>query len=129
MNGNYLVDTNIVIALFANEPGIENCFNQSKRIHLPVVVLGELIYGAKYSRKPEENFCRIQEFRNECECQWIDQETATQYAEIKLQLRQKGRPIPDNDIWIAAIAQQHQLILVTRDSHFNEIEDLMIERW
>ncbi len=43
--------------------------------------------------------------------------------------QQKGRLIPDNDIWIAAIAMQHNLILVTRDSHFDEIESLQIERW
>lgn len=129
MNGDYLVDTNVVIALFANEPSVEDRFNQAERIHLPVIVLGELIYGAKYSRHPEENFRKIQDFRQMCESQWIDEETAIRYGEIKQQLRQKGHPIPDNDIWIAAIAQQHQLILVTRDSHFNEIEGLMIERW
>lgn len=41
----------------------------------------------------------------------------------------KGRPIPDNDIWIAALADQHQLILVSRDQHFNEVDGLQIEKW
>ena len=44
-------------------------------------------------------------------------------------MRQKGRPIRNNDIWIAAIAMQYDLILVTRDSHFDEVESLQTERW
>jgi tRNA(fMet)-specific endonuclease VapC len=51
------------------------------------------------------------------------------YGEIKSSLRQKGKPIPDNDIWIAASARQHSLTLVTRDAHFDEIDDLARERW
>lgn len=48
---------------------------------------------------------------------------------IKSRLRKKGRPIPENDIWIAATAQEHALVLVTRDPHFQEIEDLRVESW
>jgi len=44
-------------------------------------------------------------------------------------LRKKGRPIPENDIWIAAIAFQHDLTLVSRDEHFEEVEDLKLEKW
>ena len=58
-----------------------------------------------------------------------DLETAQWYGIIKDQLRRKGRPIPDNDIWIAAIAMQYDLILVTRDSHFDEVESLQTEHW
>ncbi len=55
--------------------------------------------------------------------------TAQWYGTIKDQLRWKGRPILDNDIWIAAIAMQHGLILVTRDSYFDEVKSLQIESW
>jgi tRNA(fMet)-specific endonuclease VapC len=48
---------------------------------------------------------------------------------IKNLLRQKGHPIPENDIWIAASARQHGLTLVTRDGHFGYVEDLITERW
>ncbi len=51
------------------------------------------------------------------------------YGEIKDRLRKKGRPIPENDIWIAAIAFQHDLILISRDEHFREVEDLKLEEW
>ena len=56
-------------------------------------------------------------------------DTARLYGKIKSLLRSKGSPIPENDIWIAALAQQHKLILVTRDNHFNNIEALLVENW
>lgn len=58
-----------------------------------------------------------------------DAETAQHYGRIKQGLRRRGRPIPENDLWIAATALQHQLVLVTRDDHFYLIEGLATERW
>lgn len=55
--------------------------------------------------------------------------TARQYGEIKNKLRKKGRPLPENDIWIAALALQYDLILVTRDQHFDEIDNLKLVSW
>jgi tRNA(fMet)-specific endonuclease VapC len=59
----------------------------------------------------------------------IDENTAKFYGSIKAALRKKGKPIPENDIWIAAIAQQYDLILITRDNHFSEIDNLNTELW
>ena len=58
-----------------------------------------------------------------------DGETAKHYGEVKNLLRAKGRPLPENDLWVAAIALQHGLTLVTRDAHFNEIADLTVVAW
>ena len=58
-----------------------------------------------------------------------DAETAQHYGQIKNRLRAKGRPLPENDIWIAALALQHGLILVSRDAHFNEIAGLSVVAW
>ena len=55
--------------------------------------------------------------------------TARRYGTIKNELRRKGRPIPENDIWIAATAIEHALVLVTRDDHFRETDGLEIEAW
>jgi tRNA(fMet)-specific endonuclease VapC len=55
--------------------------------------------------------------------------TSMLYGEIKTELKKKGKPIPENDIWIAALAKEHDLVLVTRDKHFEEIEDLKVEKW
>jgi tRNA(fMet)-specific endonuclease VapC len=51
------------------------------------------------------------------------------YARVRVALKRKGRPIPENDIWIAAQALQHDLVLVTSDAHFKEIDDLKVEQW
>jgi tRNA(fMet)-specific endonuclease VapC len=59
----------------------------------------------------------------------LNADTAKRYGEIKNLLRTKGRPIPENDLWIAAIAQQYDLTLVTRDPHFKSVEKLKIEVW
>ncbi|WP_276372175.1 PIN domain-containing protein [Chryseolinea sp. H1M3-3] len=96
---NYLLDTNIVIGLFANESSIiEKIKTQPSSIFIPSIFLGELFYGAEQST-------------------------------MKSQLKAKGTPIPENDIWIGALAHQHGLTLVTRDKHFNSIETLQIENW
>lgn len=58
-----------------------------------------------------------------------DRETAEVYARIKQGLRSKGRPIPDNDLWIAATAIQHGVALLNRDAHFDEIDELASETW
>lgn len=55
--------------------------------------------------------------------------TGNHYGQVKQRLRAKGRPIPENDIWIAATALQYGLTVVTRDGHFNEVEDLLTEAW
>ncbi len=58
-----------------------------------------------------------------------DTETAQFYGQIKNALKIKGRPIPENDMWIAAVAIQHDLILASRDAHFSEIHGLRLEAW
>lgn len=58
-----------------------------------------------------------------------DSNTALEYAIIKNQLRKRGCPIPENDIWIAALAKQYNITLITRDKHFNEIKDVNTHTW
>ena len=60
---------------------------------------------------------------------YIDEAAARVYGNIKSILRKKGTPIPENDIWIAALAQRNELIIVTRDKHFKQIESITIENW
>ena len=59
----------------------------------------------------------------------VDTETARVYGIIKASLRKQGTPIPENDIWIAALAKQHDLTLSTRDGHFENVPELEIARW
>lgn len=129
MSGRYLLDTNIVIALFANDMTVMHQIKDAEEIFIPSIVIGELYYGACKSTRVEENIARIDEFTATNVILTCDSETARWYGEVKNELRQKGRPIPENDIWITALAFQYDLTFVTRDLHFNEVAGLKIETW
>jgi len=129
MNGRYLLDTNIVIAIFADEVVVRQQLAGAVEVFVPSIVLGELYYGAQKSARIASNVARVDEFASNNTVLVCDTETALQYGEIKSELRAKGRPIPENDIWIAAVAKQHQLALITRDGHFNNVDGLLLEVW
>lgn len=127
MSGKYLLDTNIVIALFQGEQPILDKIAQLKSVFTPSIVVGELYFGAFKSSKIKENVTRINEFALKNEILSCDQHTAKIYGEIKSGLKSIGKPIPENDIWIAATAMQYNLTLITRDSHFNYVSGLSSE--
>ncbi|GAB4306384.1 MAG: tRNA(fMet)-specific endonuclease VapC [Oscillatoriaceae cyanobacterium] len=129
MNGRYLLDTNIIIALFAEDILVKTNLGQAQEVFIPSITVGELCYGAIKSGKPQSNLARIDELVANSSILVCDAETAQQYGQVKNQLRRKGRPLPENDIWIAALALQHNLILVTRDAHFQEVENLQVVAW
>jgi tRNA(fMet)-specific endonuclease VapC len=129
MSGRFLLDTNIVIAIFAKEAKVQTHLVSSAEVFVPAVVLGELYYGAHKSSRVTENIAKINEFAANNSVLVSDTATAQEYGQIKNDLRAKGRPIPENDIWIAAIAKQYNLAVVTRDGHFGEVDGLVIESW
>ena len=129
MSGRFLLDTNIVIAIFAEEPAVLERVTAAEEVFVPAVVLGELYYGARKSARSEMNIARIDEFAAAAAVLGCDASTAQQYGRIKNDLRATGRPIPENDIWIAAVAVQHGLSVVSRDDHFDEVKDLPREVW
>ena len=128
----FLLDTNVVIALFAVEHSVLEEVRKAEersRLRVPAIVLGELYYGARKSAKPADNVRRVDSLETRASVMSCDAGTARVYGSIKDMLRIKGKPIPDNDIWIAALALQHNLCLVTRDSHFQEVDGLQITAW
>ena len=129
MNGKLLLDTNIMIAIFAGDAEVKTSLANANEVFVPSIALGELYYGAHKSSRVEANISRINEFAASSSVLTCDTETSKEYGKIKNSLRIKGRPIPENDIWIAAIARQHDLTLVTRDGHFKEVVHLKIEMW
>ena len=129
MNGSVLLDTNIVIALFAGEAAVLARLATAPEVFVPAIVIGELYYGALRSKKSEDNLARIEEFAASAALIGCDAETARHYGAIKDHLRSRGRPIPENDIWIAAGARQHNLAVISRDLHFKEIPELAAEEW
>ncbi len=124
-----VLDTNIVIALFRQEESVLEPIRQGAVIHVPIIVIGELYFGAAKSQRKKENRRRIEQLTEQVTLLYCLDETPKYYAQIKQELQQKGRPIPENDIWIAALAQEYGLPLVSRDRHFNHIDDLSLIQW
>jgi tRNA(fMet)-specific endonuclease VapC len=128
-NGSVVLDTNIAIAFMAGDPIIRQQVAEVERIILPIVVVGELLFGASRSGRFEHNLRQAEYLAASSEVVDLTIETARNYGAIKTELRRIGRPIPDNDIWIAALAGQCGATLATRDAHFDFIENLSIVRW
>ncbi len=129
MTGRYLLDTNVAIAILEKEIDLESLRSEGREIFLSSTVLGELFFGAEKSQRIEENLTRIRYLALRCPILPCDRETAQHYGAVKFSLQKKGRPIPENDIWIAASARQHELTLVSRDGHFKYVENLVFEAW
>jgi tRNA(fMet)-specific endonuclease VapC len=96
---------------------------------LPLPVVGELLFGAENSGRSLKNLNLYLQFIDACSVIPMDKETAIIYSRTRLALKRKGRPIPENDIWIAAQFLSNNWTLVTDDRDFDYVEDLQIERW
>lgn len=129
MNGRFLLDSNIVIPFLNGDPAVRERLASAHRVYLPVVVVGELYYGARLSSKVQSNLRRIDNLLQAVAVLSCDTTTAQEYGLVRAGLREKGRPIPENDVWIAALGRQHDLTLVSRDMHFREVEGLRMESW
>ena len=129
MNGKYMLDTNIVIAMLSGEQSVVGRAEPTDEFYVSSTIAGEMFYGAYNSGNVDENIQRIESFLTAAVSLPCDESTSRSYGEIKSLLRRRGRPIPDNDIWIAASTMQHSLTLVTRDVHFNDVEGLRVVRW
>jgi tRNA(fMet)-specific endonuclease VapC len=124
MNGKYLLDTNIVISLLRKDNEIVEKIEELDEAYIPVTVIGELYFGAFKSKKVEENLQNISNLLENIPVLANSVSTARIYGEIKNQLKENEKPIPENDIWIAAIAKQYELTVMTNDIHFKEVEGL-----
>jgi len=122
-------DTNIVIALFDADEAVLANLDLALEVFVPAIVLGELFFGAAKSARRVENVAKVERFAAASSVLACDVQVAREYGRLKQDLRAKGRPLPENDLWIAATANRHQLTVVTRDQHFGEIEGLATARW
>lgn len=122
MSGNVL-DTNIIIDWFRGDTDTKLFLNNID-FEIPVIFIGELFYGAENSSNKEKHFEQIRKFSEEFTIINSTDETAKMYALIKSELKKQGKPIPENDIWIAAIAVENNKSLVTNDRHFSSISNL-----
>ena len=121
-----LLDTNMYVAFKRGDDDAVELLRLADEVHLSTVVLGELLAGfaagSRERRNREELTAFLESPRIRIDA--VDEGTADFYGRIFALLRRKGRPIPSNDLWIAATALQHGLVLATRADHFAAIEGL-----
>jgi predicted nucleic acid-binding protein len=100
---------------------------RSETVAVSAVVLGELYSGFRAGNRWAENTAQLAQFLSKPSVRVLNvtEETALRYAEVDVYLRKKGQPIPRNDVWIAAVALEHGLQLLTLDVHFREIPLLL----
>lgn len=122
-----LLDTNVLADFFSGDPETVEALQRASSLTVNTVVLAELLAGFTAGSRASQNRRLLSRFLSSprVELAQLGADTAEHYAGIFSQLRRKGRPIPSNDMWVAASAMEHGLLLFTRDAHFNEIEGLL----
>jgi len=127
MNGDRVaLDTNVAVQILNDVPNVIIWLNQFGSLLLPVPVIGELSFGARNSARAAENLSRLQRLLARCPAMPLDAEIGDVYGRLRLELKIAGRPIPENDLWIASACVQHQMPLVTLDLHFSVIPELVV---
>lgn len=124
-----LLDTNAVSAWAKQDPGFFIAERNDRPWYLPSIVLGEYRFGLINSNKRLFLEQWLEQIETTCEVLGPDAETARIYAVIRAALKRANQPIPYHDIWIAALAIQHGLPVVTRDVHFDRIANLRRIGW
>jgi tRNA(fMet)-specific endonuclease VapC len=122
-----LIDTNVYSHAMKGTRDVIRVLQRVDEIGICTVSIGELLSGFKAGHRESENRAELGEFLDAPRVRVypIDEGTADFYAELITQLRAVGRPIPTNDIWIAAVAMQHGLKLFSKDKHFHMIPGLI----
>lgn len=123
-----LIDTNSYAAFKRDDPIAVNTLKTVEYIGVNIIVLGEVLSGFKGGSKEARNRKELEQFLDSPRVHVVqmDEETAEFYAKIYWDLKKKGKPIPTNDIWVAASAMRYGLALFTFDDHFNNINGLLL---
>lgn len=129
MNGNSVaLDTNVAVHVLNGVPSAIQFLSGYGELCLPVPVVGELRYGALNSARSLPNLEKVEKLLLRCRPLLVDTSTAEVYARVRSDLKRKGTPIPENDVWIAAVCIQHDLPLATEDHHFSRVANLKTVR-
>ena len=125
---NLTIDTNVYSAFKNNDQQVIETLRHCERIGVDITVLAELFSGFAMGTREQQNREELQEFLKTPRVYILhhDIKTAEHYAKIVKQLKNKGRPIPTNDIWIAANAMKHALTLYSFDQHFKHVDGVTV---
>ena len=121
-----LLDTNAYTALWQGQELVSEQVRSSEEVLLSIIVVGELLFGFRNGSRYEENARALSSFLEDPNVRLllVTWDTADRFGRISAALRKKGRPIPTNDIWIAAHAMEAGADLISSDPHFSHIDDL-----
>ena len=124
-----ILDTNALSAFLAGDVSLKGVLGSSRVIHLPVIVLGEYRFGLLRSRNRKNIESLLDRLEMMAAILPVDSGTVLPYAKIRDQLKRAGTPIPANDAWIAALALQHDLPVVSRNTHFDAVKRVRRVKW
>jgi len=124
-----ILDTNALSAFVDGEPQIGAILGSQRRAAIPVIVLGEFRYGIMGSRHRRTYEQWLDAHLRQFDLLAITAETTVPYAALRARLKRVGRPIPANDAWIAALAMQYRLPILSRDEHFDELSEVHRIGW
>jgi tRNA(fMet)-specific endonuclease VapC len=124
-----ILDTNALSAFVDGDPAVGNEMRHQARASIPAIVLGEFRYGIAQSRHRTAYEQWLNAHLRHFDVLQVTDETAISYAALRVTLKQKGTPIPANDAWIAALAVQHRLPVLSRDQHFDAVPHIKRQGW
>jgi tRNA(fMet)-specific endonuclease VapC len=124
-----ILDTNALSALLDAEAALLEVIGEVRELALPVIVLGEYRFGIAISKRRHEYEAWLARDLALFRVLPVIEETSSHYAAIRSELKASGTPIPANDVWIAALARQHRLPIVSRDIHFDNVKNVERIGW
>lgn len=124
-----ILDTNALSAFIDGDPGVGEVLRRQPRAAIPVIVLGEFRYGIAQSKRRLSYEAWLESHLVHFDILSVTDETAIAYAALRVALKRSGVPIPANDAWIAALALQHRLPVLSRDAHFDAVPDVDRKSW
>lgn len=124
-----ILDTNAVSAWAEHDPSAWRLIEAQEFLCLPVIVLGEFRFGLRGSRKRSVLEPELEVLEQTVRVLEVTRETAAVYATVRFELKQRGTPIPENDVWVAALARQHGLPVMSRDAHFDCVAGVRRVSW
>jgi tRNA(fMet)-specific endonuclease VapC len=120
------LDANAYTDFCSGEVRVVEIISKSERIYIPLIVLAELRAGFQVGTRAKQNERVLNRFLKTPRVRLLvpDEQTTVHYASLYAQLRKEAKPIPTNDLWIAALVAQHNLTLLSRDAHFDNLPQL-----
>ena len=124
-----ILDTNALSALLDKDSALLEVIRESHELALPVIVLGEFRFGIAISKRRHQYETWLARDLTLFRVLPVIEQTSIYYAAIRTELKASGSPIPANDAWIAALARQHRMPIVSRDVHFDRVKNVERLGW